>query len=117
LCQCLYSDVSADGVANAAANTRCADEQHAYINAANDNSLSILLPGSRRCHFIFCLSYVCLFFFTEALKEYFGQFGAIEECTVMKDLATNRSRSVIVWFMPPQPQFMYIVTAAVMKCP
>src|SRR6218665_3638322 len=28
----------------------------------------------------------------EALKEYFGQFGPIEECTVMKDLTRNGSR-------------------------
>lgn len=33
-----------------------------------------------------------LIFSTESLREYFSQFGDVQECTVMRDSATGRSR-------------------------
>ena len=36
--------------------------------------------------------YLFSFNFAEALKEYFGKYGEISECMVMRDPVTKRSR-------------------------
>ena len=41
---------------------------------------------------IYCTSFTLTDDFIESLKEYFSQFGEVQECTVMRDGASGRSR-------------------------
>src|SRR5580692_5317489 len=66
---------------------------HAFFDTSiHRNQIHTPLKAPSRIHFHSAYVSLTETFGVESLRDYFSQFGEVQECTVMRDGATGRSR-------------------------